>query len=213
MTVEVGHTNLSLMTTGSIHGPAMDAEHITFSPDEGTTTWRRLRETAWCVRCGTDLGERAAMSFPYTCEEGACQDWTPFENLANRPEWWARYCRGEAVPSPDVPGDHRPLPIKWKVAVDRFIPDYYARSTVPLRVEDIYAVLGVFDDFAGLMRNHGDWVQRYVETRILGWRDGNARRRMAALRICRCLRDATCNPVYAACRRRLEAEPMDMTTG
>ena len=31
--------------------------------------------------------------------------------------------------SPDVPGDHRPLPIKWKVAVDRFIPDYYARST------------------------------------------------------------------------------------
>ena len=112
-----------------------------------------------------------------------------------------------------LPGDHRPLPIKWKVAVDRFIPDYYARSTVPLRVEDIYAVLGVFDDFAGLMRNHGDWVQRYVETRILGWRDGNARRRMVALRICRCLRDATCNPVYAACRRRLEAEPMDMTTG
>ena len=59
------------------------------------------------------------------------------------------------------------------------IPSCAARSTVPLRVEDIHAVLGVFDDFAGLMRNHGDWVQRYVETRILGWRDGNARRRMA----------------------------------
>ena len=73
-----------------IHGPAMDAEHITFSPDEGFTTWRRLRETAWCVRCGTDLGPRAAMSFPYSCGN-ACQDWTPFENLAHRPEWWARY--------------------------------------------------------------------------------------------------------------------------
>ena len=120
---------------------------------------------------------------PYTCEEGACQDWTPFENLEHRPDWWARYCRGEAVPSPDVPGDHQPLEIKWKIALDRFIPDHYARSTIPLRVEDIYAVLG-----------------------------GNARRRMAALRICRFLRDATCNPVYAACRRRLEAEPMDMTT-
>ena len=72
------------------------------------------------------------MSFPYTCEEGACQDWTPFENLAKRPEWWARYCRGEAVPSPDVPGDYRPFPIKWKVALDRFIPDHYARSTIPL---------------------------------------------------------------------------------
>ena len=45
-----------------MHGLAMDAEHITFSPDEGTTTWRRLRETAWCVRCGTDLGPRSAMS-------------------------------------------------------------------------------------------------------------------------------------------------------
>ena len=33
-----------------------------------------------------------------------------------------------------------------------------------------------------------------------------------ANRICLFLRDATCNPVYAACRRRLEAEPMDMTT-
>ena len=64
-----------------------------------------------------------------------------------------------------------------------------------------------------LMRNHGDWVQRYVETRLQEWHEGNARRRMAALRICRFLRDATCNPVYAACRRRLEAEPMDMTTG
>ena len=93
------------------------------------------------------------------------------------------------------------------------MPDYYARSTVPLRVEDIYAVLGVLDEFTDLMRNHGDWVQRYVETRLQEWHEGNARRRMAALRICRFLRDATCNPVYAACRRRLEAEPMDMTTG
>ena len=204
-----------------IHGPAMDAEHITFSPDEGTTTWRRLRETAWCVRCGTDLGPRAAMSFPYTCG-GACQDWTPFENLAHRPEWWARYCEGEAVPSPDVPGDHRPLPIKWKVALDRFIPDHYARSTIPLRVEDIYAVLsGVFNDFSNtvldefpdLMRDHGDWVQHYVETRLQKWHDGNARRRMAALRICRFLRDTTCNPIYAACRRRVEAYFDKPTTG
>ena len=84
-------------------------------------------------------------------------------------------------------------------------------------MEDIYAVLGgVFNDFSNtvfVMRNHGDWVQRYVETRLQEWHEGNARRRMAALRICRFLRDATCNPVYAACRRRLEAEPMDMTTG
>ena len=81
-------------------------------------------------------------------------------------------------------------------------------------VEDIYAVLGgvfndfsntVLDEFTDLMRNHGDWVQRYVETRILGWRDGNARRRMAAFRICLFLHDATCNP-------RLEAKPMDVTT-
>ena len=149
-------------------------------------------------------------------------DQQPFENLAHRPDWWARYCRGEAVPSPDVPGDHQPLEIKWKIALDRFIPDHYARSTIPLRVEDIYAVLGgvfndfsntVLDEFTDLMRNHGDWVQRYVETRLQEWHEGNARRRMAALRICRFLRDATCNPVYAACRRRLEAEPMDMTTG
>ena len=37
-------------------------------------------------------------------------------------------------------------------------------------------------------------------------RYGNARRRMAAFRICLFLHDATCNP-------RLEAKPMDMTTG
>ena len=89
-------------------------------------------------------------------------------------------------------------------------------------MEDIYAVLsGVFNDFSNtkldeftdLMRNHGDWVQHYVETRLQEWNEGNARRRMAALRICRFLRGATCNPVYAACRRRLEEEPMDMTTG
>ena len=74
----------------------------------------------------------------------------------------------------------------------------------------------MFDDFTTtvfVMSNHGEWVQRYVETRLQEWHEGNARRRMAALRICRFLRGATCNPVYAACRRRLEEEPMDMTTG
>ena len=118
-----------------------------------------------------------------------------------------RICAGAGDPyhDPDGGAHHGPL-----------------RLTIPLRVEDIYVVLGgvfndfsntVLDEFTDLMRNHGDWVQRYVETRLQEWHEGNARRRMAALRICRFLRDATCNPVYAACRRRLEAEPMDMTTG
>ena len=60
----------------------------------------------------------------------------------------------------------------------------------------------MFDDFTTtvfVMRNHGEWVQRYVETRILGWRDGNARRRMAAFRICRFLRDAICNLQSSTC--------------
>ena len=113
--------------------------------------------------------------------------------------------RVRALPPPRVRADRKKKGARpeYRVNLGLFIPDYYARSTVPLRVEDIYAVLGVFDDFTGLIRNHGDWVQRYVETRILGWRDGNARRRMAALRICRFLRDTTCDPTYAACRRRL----------
>ena len=38
-----------------------------------------------------------------------------------------------------------------------------------------------------------------LETKV----DCFARRRMAALRICRFLRDTTCDPTYAACRRRL----------
>ena len=117
------------------------------------------------------------------------------------------------TPALEYPGRRSPVQYDPYHDPDRVAHHGPQRSTVPLRVEDIYAVLGVFDDFAGLMRNHGDWVQRYVETRIQEWHEGNARRRMAALRICRFLRDATCNPVYAACRRRLEAEPMDMTTG
>ena len=42
------------------------------------------------------------------------------------------------------------------------------------------------------------------------WRVWAHREHMAAFRICRFLRDTTCNPVYAACRRRLELEAMDL---
>ena len=45
------------------------------------------------------------------------------------------------------------------------------------------------------------------------WHGSNARRRMAAFRICRFLRDTTCNQDYAACRRRLFNEPPQMSTG
>ena len=62
-------------------------------------------------------------------------------------------------------------------------------------------------------RHHGG-KREVLKAEILQWRDRNARRRMAAFRICRFLRDTTCNcnPVYAACRRRLEKESIRLAT-
>ena len=60
----------------------------------------------------------------------------------------------------------------------------------------------------------GKWRPKYKFTlravNRVTWRVWALREHMAAFRICRFLRDTTCNPVYAACRRRLELEAMDL---
>ena len=58
-------------------------------------------------------------------------------------------------------------------------------------------------DGVTLLRMEATMVNRVT------WRVWAPREHMAAFRICRFLRDTTCNPVYAACRRRLELEAMD----
>ena len=105
------------------------------------------------------------------------------------------------------------MPLNWRYALNIFVQEHYERSTVPLHIEDLDAFLQMFDDYDEehfYFRDHGG-KREALEAEILRWRDRNARRRLAALRICRFLRDATCNPQYAACRRRLGEEPMDMT--
>ena len=60
----------------------------------------------------------------------------------------------------------------------------------------------------------GKWRPKFPFTlrmvKRVTWRVWAPREHMAAFRICRFLRDATCNPAYAACRRRLELEAMDL---
>ena len=64
------------------------------------------------------------------------------------------------------------------------------------------------------MPNANEWRPKYKFTlRMVNrvrWRVWPPLERMAALRICRFLRDTTCNPAYATCRRRLELEAMDL---
>tara|TARA_Y100000748_G_C15280926_1_gene404525 strand:+ start:71 stop:613 length:543 start_codon:yes stop_codon:yes gene_type:complete len=60
----------------------------------------------------------------------------------------------------------------------------------------------------GKWRPKFKWTVRMVNR--VTWRVWALREHMAAFRICRFLRDTTCNPVYAACRRRLELEAMDL---
>ena len=95
---------------------------------------------------------------------------------------------GIAVPFFTV-WDEEPQQVKREI-----IPDYYSymymKINRPSQGGGRLCVLG-------LVRRHE--AQRHVLERILEWRNGKTRRRMAALRICRFLRDAICNLQSSTC--------------
>ena len=99
---------------------------------------------------------------------------------------------GIAVPFPTV-WDEEPQQVKREIIPDYY---YYYYSYIYMKIKRPSQGGGRLC-VLGLVRRHE--AQRRVLERILEWRNGKTRRRMAALRICRFLRDAICNLQSSTC--------------